>query len=152
MKRILLASAVLAGTALLSMPAAAADVGVSISVGQPGFYGHLDIGGFPPPPVVYAQPVIVAPPMVQGPPVYLHVPPGHMKHWDRHCHEYNACGQRVFFVRDGWYQNEYVPRYREMHRDRYDDRGGDRYYDRGGDRGGDRGDRRDHGHGHDRDR
>ena len=32
--------------------AIAADVGVSISVGQPGFYGQIDIGNFPQPRVV----------------------------------------------------------------------------------------------------
>ena len=37
----------------------AADVGVSISVGQPGFYGQIDIGHFPQPRVVYAQPVVI---------------------------------------------------------------------------------------------
>ena len=30
-------------------PTFAADVGVSITVGQPGFYGQLDIGNAPPP-------------------------------------------------------------------------------------------------------
>jgi hypothetical protein len=25
--------------------------------------------------------------------------------------EYNACGRPVYFVRDDWYQREYVPRY-----------------------------------------
>ena len=41
-------------------------------------------------------------------------PPGHMRHWDRHCHEYEACGRPVYFVDDGWYREVYVPRYREI--------------------------------------
>ena len=39
----------------------AADVGVSISVGQPGFYGHLDIGNFPEPQLIYPRPVVIVP-------------------------------------------------------------------------------------------
>jgi hypothetical protein len=43
------------------------------------------------------------------------VPPGHAKHWNKHCRKYNACGQPVYFVQDRWYQQVYVPRYREIH-------------------------------------
>ena len=98
----------------LATPAFSADVGVSISVGQPGFYGQIDIGNVPRPPVVYAQPVVVAPSpeYVSVQPIYLHVPPGHEKHWGKHCAEYHACGRPVYFVRDDWYNNEYAPRYR----------------------------------------
>ena len=48
-------------------------------------------------------------------PIYLHVPPGHAKKWHKHCHKYHACDQPVFFVQDVWYNEEYVPRYREIH-------------------------------------
>lgn len=100
---------------ICAVPAFAGDVGVSISVGQPGFYGQIDIGNVPRPPVVYAQPVVVArtSEYVSAQPIYLHVPPGHEKHWNKHCGEYHACGRPVYFVRDDWYNNEYVPRYRE---------------------------------------
>jgi len=47
--------------------------------------------------------------------VYLHVPPGHAKNWAKHCHAYGACGQRVFFVQDAWYNDVYVPTWRERH-------------------------------------
>lgn len=95
-------------------PAFAGDVGVSISVGQPGFYGQINIGNAPLPQLVYAQPVVIqrAPEFVSATPLYLHVPPGHEKHWSKHCAEYNACGRPVYFVRDDWYNNVYVPRYR----------------------------------------
>jgi hypothetical protein len=95
-------------------PAFAADVGVSISIGQPGFYGQIDIGNVPQPQLVYPQPVVIrrAPEFVSAPPIYLHVPPGHEKHWSKHCAQYDACGRPVYFVRDDWYNNEYVPRYR----------------------------------------
>ncbi|MBP7518030.1 MAG: hypothetical protein KA768_09370 [Desulfobulbus sp.] len=101
----------LATLALTGGPTRAA---VSISVAEPNFYGRIDIGGFPSPRVVYEQPVIVRRVRVWNPPIYLRVPPGHMRHWDRHCHEYEACGRPVYFVDDGWYREVYVPRYREI--------------------------------------
>jgi hypothetical protein len=111
MKRILSAALL----ALLgSAPALAADVGVSVSIGQPGFYGRIDIGNaYPAPQVVYAQPVVILPSRVAvvQQPIYLHVPPGHAKDWGKHCNRYRACGQPVYFVQDGWYRNEYVPRH-----------------------------------------
>jgi hypothetical protein len=118
MKRFLIAAAVAAAT--ITTPALAADVGVSVSIGQPGFYGRLDIGGYPQPQVIYLQPRVIERVPMDRPPVYLRVPPGHAKHWRSHCHEYNACGERVYFVQDGWYNREYVPRYQEQHRDRRD--------------------------------
>lgn len=111
MKHFLFAAVLTAATA----PALAADVGVSISIGQPGFYGQIDIGGYPPPRILYPQPVIIERVPVRRPPIYLRVPPGHAKHWRKHCHAYNACGEQVYFVQDDWYQHEYVPHYRERH-------------------------------------
>ena len=98
------------------VPAFAGDLGVTISVGQPGFYGQINIGNVPQPQLVYAQPVVIqpAPAFVSAAPIYLHVPPGHEKHWSKHCAEYHACGRPVYFVRDDWYNNEYVPRYRTV--------------------------------------
>jgi hypothetical protein len=139
----LLFAAVLAAAAI---PAFASDVGVSISVGQPGFYGQIDIGGYPPPRVIYREPRIIERIAVNRPPVYLHVPPGHARNWRKHCHEYNACGERVYFVRDSWYDREYVPRYQKHHGDRRDDRRDEKYdrHDEGHDNG--RGNGRGHGH------
>ncbi len=112
MKRFLLAALMTTATA-----GALAQVGVSVSVGQPGFYGHLDIGGYPPPALLYPQPLVIGPaPVGLAPaPIYLRVPPGHARHWARHCHRYNACGRPVYFVRDNWYNTVYVPRYRAQH-------------------------------------
>ena len=128
-----------------TVPAFAADVGISISVGQPGFYGQIDIGNTPRPPVVYAQPVVIArsPQYVSVEPVYLHVPPGHEKHWDKHCAEYHACGRPVYFVRDDWYNNEYVPRYRH-----HDDDDGDHGHGNGHGNGHHKDHDHDKGHGH----
>ena len=132
-------------TLLVSAAAAqAADVGVSVSVGQPGFYGHIDIGDFPRPQVIYAKPIVVKPPRVRvvEEPIYLHVPPGHAKKWSKHCHKYDACGRPVYFVKDRWYNDVYAARHKE---------GGTRHgkgHDRG--HGSDKkGDNR--GRGHDRD-
>ncbi len=126
MKRFLILAAIAAAT--VTTPALAADVGVSVSIGEPGFYGRLDIGGYPQPQVIYRQPVIVER-EVSGPPIYMRVPPGHAKNWRKHCREYNACGERVYFVQDSWYSREYVPRYQEQHRDRRDDRRGNNWND-----------------------
>jgi hypothetical protein len=98
--------------AAAALPAAAADVGVSISVSEPGLYGRIDIGRFPQPQVVMAQPVIVQRPAVvvaHAQPVYLWVPPGHRKNWSKHCHEYSACAAPVYFVQDGWYDQHVMP-------------------------------------------
>jgi hypothetical protein len=85
------------------------SVGVSVSVVQPGVYGRIDIGNAPPPPVVVAQPVIIARPaaVVHQQPLYLYVPPGHQKKWAKHCGEYNACGQPVYFVQERWVEERY---------------------------------------------
>lgn len=137
MKRFLIAAAVAAAT--VTTPALAADVGVSISIGQPGFYGRLDIGDYPQPQVIYRQPIAIERGIpMDRPPIYLRVPPSHAKHWRRHCHKYNACGERVFFVRDRWYNREYVPRYQGQHRDRRD---GGRNENRNDQRGDHRNDR-----------
>ncbi len=98
--------------------AQATDVGVSISVSQPGVYGRIDIGRYPQPVLVQPEPVYVR----RGPrmpePVYLWVPPGHQKNWRKHCGRYNACGVPVYFVQDDWYRER-------MERDRYDRDGRD---------------------------
>ena len=111
MKRLFIVAALMAASTL----ALGADVGVSVQVGQPGFYGRIDIGSFPPPVLVYPEPLIVQPVSVAvaPQPIYLHVPPGHAKNWRKHCRKYNACGQPVYFVQEDWYQNVYVPQYRE---------------------------------------
>lgn len=96
----------------LHSAASAADVGVSVNISEPGFYGRIDIGRVPAPVLIYPQPVIIEqrPINVVRPPIYLRVPPGHEKKWDKHCSRYNACGQPVYFVQHDWYRNVYEPR------------------------------------------
>ena len=97
------------GSVLAASAVGETNVGVSIGVYQPGVYGRIDIGNYPQPAVVYGQPIIIAPqPMVVRPrPVYLYVPPGHQKHWAKHCSRYGACGQPVYFVQERWVRERY---------------------------------------------
>jgi hypothetical protein len=146
MKRMLAAAAL----AALALPTQAADVGVSISIGQPGFYGQIDIGDFPRPVLIDPRPVVIERVTVRRDPIYLRVPPGHAKNWRRYCNRYDACGRPVYFVQDRWYQDVYAPRYRERHhakhwQDRRDDRR-DWRDERRDDRHGRRDDRRDDRH------
>lgn len=57
MKRIL-SAALLAAAAQGAM---ATDVGVSIGIGDPNFYGRIDIGNFPRPVLMYPNPVVIRP-------------------------------------------------------------------------------------------
>jgi hypothetical protein len=102
-------------TALLlssALPVAQAqtNVGVSISVAQPGGYGRIDIGNYPAPAVIYPQPMVIVPTpvaVVQRP-IYLYVPPGHQKRWSKYCAHYAACGQPVYFVQESWVRERYA--------------------------------------------
>ena len=149
MHRALCASCVGAGALLTVTLSLGAAQGVSIQVGQPGFYGRIDLGPLAPPPVLYPQPIVIqpAPVEVAPPPIYLRVPPGHAKQWRKHCQRYQACGQPVYFVRDSWYQDVYMPYYRTRdqrgHRHDYDEEKG---HGKGHGKG-----HKGHGHGHDRD-
>jgi len=113
--------------AVASIPTQAADVGVSVSIGQPGFYGQLDIGGYPPPQVIYRQPRVG----YDSPPMYLRVPPGHARNWDKHCGAYNACNRQVYFVKDNWYNKQYAPRYQELNSVHHDENEGRKHGNNG---------------------
>ena len=113
--------------AVAAIPTQAADVGVSVSVGQPGFYGQLDIGGYPPPQVIYRQPRVG----YDSPPMYLRVPPGHTRNWDKHCGAYNACNRQVYFVKDNWYNKQYAPRYQELNSVHHDENEGRKHGNNG---------------------
>ena len=93
----------------------------------PGVYGQVMLGNRPPPAVLYAQPVVAVPVVAQPvavEPIYLHVPPGHAKHWREHCREYHACNRPVYFVKSA----EYEPGYQGKHEGhgRHEDEQGDR--------------------------
>jgi hypothetical protein len=133
--RPLIALAALAASVSLH-PAQAQDVGVSIGINQPGFYGRIDIGNTQPV-LIYPQPVIIAQPVygVRQRPIYMRVPPGHSKDWKRYCSRYSACNQPVYFVRDD--DRRYPPQGRpdDRHDHGYHDHDHDHDHDRGHGRG-----------------
>ena len=86
----------------IAAPARAADVGVSVSIGQPGFYGRINIGNFYEPVVIYPQPILVRSVYVVPQPIYRHVPAGHVKHWrynDAYVPYHQARGERWVYGR-----------------------------------------------------
>jgi hypothetical protein len=133
MKRFIFALVTIMAMAIINIPAFAADVGVSVSIGQPGFYGRIDIGDAPRPEYINPQPIVIVP-VPRGKtvePIYLRVPPGHQKNWKKHCREYNACGQPVYFVKDNWYNDVYAPHYNKKHGNKHDDDRGKGHKDKG---------------------
>src|SRR5450631_267806 len=95
-------------TLSLAPAAYGADIGISLQFSQPGVFGRVDIGQYPQPQVILAQPIMVErlrPGMRAPEPVYLWVPPEHREHWERHCGEYHACGHPVYFVDHAWYKS-----------------------------------------------
>ncbi len=113
MKKLIAALALTAAAA--AAPAFAGNVGFSISIGEPGFYGQIDIGGYGRPTLVYSEPVVLAPRYRSYAPVYIRAPRDHYRHWSQYCGWYDACYRPVYFVRDEWYTNVYVPRYRQYY-------------------------------------
>ena len=129
MKKLIAAAALLAAS---TAPAFASDFGVTVGMGDSGYYGRIEIGNYPPPVVVNTQPVIIQQQRVYVEPVYVRVPEGHRKHWAQLCGAYSACGRPVYFVQDHWYRNTYSPRYvrehgRHWEHDRDHDRDHGRY-------------------------
>lgn len=86
----------------------AEDLGINIVLEgeiKPGVYGRVELGKNSHPDLVYHDPrVIVVEEKVQRDPIYLHVPPGHAKHWDKHCNKYKACAYPVYFIMSDEYR------------------------------------------------
>lgn len=141
-----LAAGAAAALLLAAAGGAHAQAYVNATVGgelAPGVYGRINIGNAPPPPLIYGEPVIIHRPAVVLPrsPIYMYVPPGHAKHWGKHCARYNACNQPVYFVQEppprrGHGHGYHASRGRDDDR-RWDDnhRHGGGKHDRGDDRG-----------------
>lgn len=130
--------------ALFAMPLfASAQVGISINIGHPDFYGQINIGNQPPPQLIYSEPIIVqAPPTeVVYAPMYLRVPEEQHKYWKNYCHQYNACNRKVYFVTDDWYHDNYGRQYEHDHGHGHGHDHDDDEHDHG----------HGHGHGHDHD-
>jgi hypothetical protein len=143
---------------------AGTQVGVNVTVHEPGFYGRVEIGQQPPPRVIYPQPVIIqqTPIAVVQRPIYMRVPPEHSRRWAYFCARYRACGQPVYFVdgplarglhqwrrdnRERWEaaRDAYDQKREDQMQDRYERRGDGRGYERGDDRH-DHGRGKGHGH------
>jgi hypothetical protein len=112
----------LAGIATcLSAVPVRAQAGVTIQIGQPGYYGPVSPYGIGRNQLLYPQPVMVQPgygnrgPSVNVQPLYLRVPPGQAKNWRNNCQRYGACNRPVYFVQDSWYNETYGQRYRQQH-------------------------------------
>lgn len=120
MKHLLGAAALAAGF----MSTLALGAGLSITIGDPDFYGRLNLGGFPQPQLIYQQPVIIQQVTANRPPIYLRVPPGQAKNWRKHCHKYHACDEPVYFVQDSWYRQAYAPQYQGHEGKQKSDSGG----------------------------
>lgn len=103
----------------------AGDLGINVILSgevKPGIYGQVQIGNSPRPVVVYEQPkvIVIDKRHRHEEPIYLHVPPGHAKHWDKHCREYHACERRVYFVRSVEYEPEYQREHERHNHDHND--------------------------------
>ena len=147
MKKLIVALAL--ASAAGATPVLAADVGIAISIGEPGFYGQLVIGSVDRPRLLNSRPVEVVHRYRNLAPIYLRVPDAHRRNWNRYCERYNACARPVYFVRDDWYRDDYAPRYRKEHGyDKHEDRGRNDDHDRGRDHG--NGNHDDKGRDHDR--
>jgi hypothetical protein len=128
----------LAAGVLLATAATAGSAQVSMSIGDPGFYGAISIGSAPQPVLLNPQPIVIIQPQMAMQPIYLRVRPYEQKNWRRYCRHYNACSRPVYFVDHRWYQQTYAPYYRG-HRgeyNRHDNRRDDRHDNRGNNRGG----------------
>lgn len=140
--------AVVGLAAALSSGAAHAQAYVNATVGgqiAPGIYGRVDIGNGPRPALLFGQPVVVAaPPAVYAPraPIYMYVPPGHARHWSKHCARYGACNQPVYFLREPPRRPDHFHGHGDRHEWRHEGR---RAHGRGDERRG-----HDHGHKHGR--
>lgn len=118
MKRFLFIALAAIAAATATPSWSAVDVGVGITIREPGVYGRIEFGSQPPPPVLYAQPVLIQRPTVivqQPAPMYLYVPPGHAKNWGKHCGRYNACARPVYFVQEQWVQERYEENHGKGH-------------------------------------
>ena len=125
MKKYLLTWLAVVAAAAAAPAWSAVDVGVGITIREPGVYGRIEIGSQPPPPLLYPQPVLIARPavVVQQQPLYLYVPPGHAKNWGKHCARYNACARPVYFVKEEWVRERYDNEHRGKDKAKSKDKG-----------------------------
>jgi hypothetical protein len=109
----------LAALALIAIGSAApllAEVSAPVTLGEPEFYGRLELDeGYYRPRVVHDRPVVLDRRFQNMAPIYVRAPRDQYRDWRRHCAKYDACERPVYFVRDEWYTQIYAPRYRQLH-------------------------------------
>ncbi len=81
-------------------PALAANVGISLTAGQPGYHR---IAMMPAIRTVYLSRCDRPGPGCRASAIDLHVSHKDAKDWRKHCKKYNACAQPVYFVSESWY-------------------------------------------------
>ena len=96
----------------------AASTATAKHPGDRDYYGVLTIRGDRP--VVIVEEPRVVHPRGHSEPLYVRVPPGHAKHWEKHCAKYRACERPVYFVDDHWYHEHYVVK-AKRHGKKHDD-------------------------------
>lgn len=110
MKKPLFQFLISCGLGLAACATYADDLGINVVLEgeiKPGIYGRVELGNNSHPDLVYTQPrVIVVEEHHHYDPVYLHVPPGHAKHWGKHCSKYNACNRPVYFIKSSEYETD----------------------------------------------
>ena len=105
------ATLLLTGTSMLSCLPSRAQVALSVQVGQPGYYGQINIGRSDGPQLVYPSPVTAYPQAWSQwrQPIYMLVPSFQVSNWGGYCNLYNACNRPVYFVREDWYRGRQGP-------------------------------------------
>ena len=99
---------------------------INILLGQPNYYGGLEMQGYTNPLLYNTRPILIQPNSTNnGQPVYLRVPSNQRQNWSRYCGQYNACNRQVNFVQDGWYNSVYAPRYRDLNNNQNRENRGD---------------------------
>jgi hypothetical protein len=122
MKRINMKSALIGASVGVAFCTAAFAADVTVSVGEPGYYGRVDVSDAAKPTLVSPRPVVVEREHVVEEPIYVYVPSDQQRDWARYCGKYSACDRPVYFVEERWYNDVYVPRYRSEHAARHEER------------------------------
>ena len=89
--------------------------GVTIQVGEPGYYGPIELSDAPKPVLINPQAVVIEKERVVQEPTYVIVPAEQQRDWANYCARYEACGRPVYFVESRWYNDVYVPHYKSKH-------------------------------------
>src|SRR5688500_2014011 len=91
-----------AGILLAGFGGAALAADVTVNIGDPGYYGRLDLGDAPKPVLVTPSPIIIEKERVVQEPTYIYVPAVQRNDWAQYCGRYEACGRPVYFVEERW--------------------------------------------------